>query len=201
MNNYAHSVISNFENEIAKFTNSKCCICVDSCTSAIFLSCYYFFNILGESKEATIPNCTFFSVPASIIHAGGKVGFIDEEWAGVYQLKPHPIFDSACRFTKDMYTPGTFMCLSFDIKKHLPIGRGGAILCDDEKAANWFRKARFNGRDVGPRMKCMPDFVGWKCYMHADDACRGLELLSVMNHENHDLSFEYPNLSTLKIYK
>ena len=45
-----------------------------------------------------------------------------------------------------MYVPGTFACLSFDIRKHLGIGRGGMILTDDPWAARRFRLARFHRR-------------------------------------------------------
>ena len=43
--------------------------------------------------------------------------------------------DGATRFTKGMYIPGTFHCLSFHIRKVLAIAKGGMILTDDEVAA------------------------------------------------------------------
>jgi dTDP-4-amino-4,6-dideoxygalactose transaminase len=61
----------------------------------------------------------------------------------MYQLKPCPIYDAAKRFTGGMYVRGTFTCLSFHIKKHLKLGKGGMILTDDQKSVEWFKKARY----------------------------------------------------------
>ena len=49
-----------------------------------------------------------------------------------------------------MYIKGSFMCLSFHVKKLLPIGKGGMILCDDREAVNWFKQARYEGRSEKP---------------------------------------------------
>ncbi|HAW80071.1 MAG TPA: hypothetical protein DCX27_10410, partial [Balneola sp.] len=89
---------------------------------ALFLCCKYF-----DVDEVEIPAKTYLSVPQSIIHSGGDVKFTDDEWEGIYQLKPYPIYDSAKRFTSNMYIEGTNMCLSFHIKKHLAIGKGGMV--------------------------------------------------------------------------
>ena len=47
------------------------------------------------------------------------------DWKGIYQLTPFPIYDSAKRLTSNMYIPGSIMCLSYHIKKPLKIGKGG----------------------------------------------------------------------------
>ena len=75
------------------------------------------------------------------MQAGGDVIFNEREndWSGIYQLKPYPIYDSAKRLTSNMYIPGSYMCLSFHIKKTLKIGKGGMVLTDDEKFVDWFR--------------------------------------------------------------
>jgi hypothetical protein len=144
-----------------------------------------------EVSVVTIPSNTYVSVPNSIVHAGGSVEFDDTKWQGVYQLKPYPIFDSAKRFTSRMYVPDTYMCLSFHIKKHLPIGRGGMILTDDEDAVEWFKKARHDGREEGVPLKdCKYDMLGWNCYMTPEQAARGLHLLSLHPEHKKDLSVE-----------
>ena len=68
------------------------------------------------------------------MNAGAEVLLEDVDWKGIYQLKPHPIYDAAKRFTSGMYIPGSYMCLSFHHKKTLKIGKGGAILTDDKSA-------------------------------------------------------------------
>src|SRR3990167_9425967 len=126
-------VVRQFEKTIAEHCGAPYGIAVESCTAAIFLCCFY-----SKVKEVHIPKRTYHSVPFSIIHAGGTVRFTDLKWKGAYQLKPYPIIDSALRFKKDMYKPGEFQCLSFQYSKHIPIGRGGMILTDSKKAAEWF---------------------------------------------------------------
>ena len=199
MPNAFNSVVE-FEKSIAKYAGSKYAVAVDSCTNALFLSCMY-LNIRG--KDVTIPSRTYVSVPCSIIHAGGRVKFKDKKWAGVYQLDPFPIIDGAKRFRKGMYISSTFHCLSFHAKKHLKIGRGGIILTDDEKARDWFKLARFDGREEVALHK-QKDFkvLGWNYYMTPEQASRGLWLMGMMPDYNEDQIEEppYPDLSTYKVY-
>ena len=103
-----------FEEEIAEYTGSPYAVALDNCTDALFLCCTY-LNV----TEVTIPKKTYLSVPQAIMASGGKLSFDDTEWVGLYQLKPYPIYDSARRFTSDMYIPNSFMCLSFHPKKIL----------------------------------------------------------------------------------
>ena len=44
-----------------------------------------------------------------------------------------------------MYNGG-LQCVSFHIKKHIPIGRGGMILTNDAPAVDWLKQARYDGR-------------------------------------------------------
>ena len=125
-----YKVVTDFENRIADFSGAKYAVAVESCTAAIFLSCFY-----KRVKDVFIPKRTYPSVPCSIIHAGGRVHFTDQAWSGTYELAPYGIVDGALRFRRDMYKGGLH-CLSFHIKKLLPIGRGGMILTDDEQAAH-----------------------------------------------------------------
>lgn len=136
-----------FEEEVAEYTDAPFAVAIDSCTNALFLTCKYL-----QVNEVCIPKKTYLSVPQSIMHAGGTVKFEDRKWEhhGYYQLKPYPIWDYARRLTSDMYTtekgPGVYMCLSFHIKKQLPIGKGGMILMDNIAAVEWFKQARYEGR-------------------------------------------------------
>ncbi len=166
-----NAVIRQFERTIAKHCGAPYGIAVESCTAALLLSCLYF-----KVKEVTIPKKTYYSVPMSIIHAGGAVKYRDFKWRGAYQLKPYPIIDSAMRFRKDMYEPGMFQCISFQYSKHLPIGRGGMILTDDRKAAEWFRVMRNDGRREIPKEKDNVRLWGWNFYMTPEQAARGLAL-------------------------
>lgn len=183
-------IVKNFEDEIATFTGSKFAISVDSCTNAIFLISKYL-----KVEEVIIPSKTYLSVPQSIIHAGGTVVFDKREktnnWSGLYQLKPYPIFDSAKRLRKNMYINGSYMSLSFHIKKSLGISKGGMILTDDKLANDWFRKARYEGRSEKNYKEDDIDFLGWNMYMTPQQAAHGLALLQ--NYEDHSPDQDEPN--------
>ena len=166
-----NNVIRQFEKTIAKHCGAPYGIAVESCTAALMLSCIYL-----KVGEVTIPNKTYYSVPMTINHAGGWVKYKDFKWRGAYQLKPYPIIDSAMRFRKDMYREGQFQCMSFQYSKHLPIGRGGMILTDDKKAAQWFRVMRNDGRREVPKSKDRVTTMSYNFMMTPEQAARGLSL-------------------------
>ena len=195
-------IVDSFERAVAEYAGSTYGVAVESCTAAIFLSLMW-MNVKGQ--RVSIPKRTYPGVPCSIIHAGGKVAFSDYDWKGTYYLEPFAIRDGALRFAKGMYTRNTFHCLSFHIKKLLPIGRGGMILCDDEIAYEWFKKARFDGRSPVPLQEDNFTMLGYNMYMQPDQSARGLQLLQALgDRELPDLKVEdqkYPDLSQFSIYK
>ena len=195
----AFEVVKQFERRVAEYAGSKYAVAVDSCTNALFLSCMY-MNIKGH--EVTLPKRTYVSVPQSVIHAGGKVKFKDIKWEGTYKLNPFPIVDGAKRFTKGMYEKGTFHCLSFHMKKILDIGRGGAILTDNEEAVDWFKQARFDGRHEVPLYHDEFKILGWNMYMTPEQAGRGLWKMMGLPDFNKDQKENppYPDLSKYKIF-
>lgn len=193
---HPYQVVKDFENKVAEFAGAPYAVSVDSCTNALFLCCKYL-----KIDEVTIPKSTYPSVPCQIIHAGGKVNFEDLYWDGQYQLKPYPIWDCAKRFRKNMYINGAFCCLSFHVKKHIPIGRGGIILTDNKDAVEWFKMARFDGRHECALQDDTYGMIGWNCYMTPEQASRGLTLLSLIKDDNPDLPHEnYPDLSQYEMY-
>jgi dTDP-4-amino-4,6-dideoxygalactose transaminase len=197
-----YKVVSNFEETIAEYCDSKYGVAVESGTAALFLSLVY-KKLNGA--PVFIPKYTYPSVPASIIHAGGIVKFTKTDWQGEYELSPLGIWDSALRFKKGMYHGG-LQCLSFHIKKHLPIGRGGMILTDDEKAYKWLKLARFDGREEEPLEDMKnPTVLGFNVYMTPEQAIRGLMLFqTIKNKDLPDLDSKvqgYPNLEKFSIYK
>jgi len=188
MNSY--SVICQFEEYMANFVGSPYAVAVDSCTNALFLCCKY-LNV----EKVVLPCKTYISVPCSVIHAGGKVLFEDIEWEGTYQLKPYPIYDSACRLIKKMYKSGTFDCISFSANKIINIGKGGMIFTDDEEAVKWFKLARYEGREEKPLLEQEYfHVVGWNMYMTPEQASRGMVLADCIKDHNVR-KYEYPDLS------
>ena len=103
-----------------------------------------------------------------------------------------------------MYIPGSFMCLSFHIKKHLKIGKGGMILCDNERAAKWFKAKRYEGRTSGvPYHKDQIDEEGWNMYMSPEQATRGLMLMQDYPRYMPDLieNPPYRDLTTFALFR
>jgi dTDP-4-amino-4,6-dideoxygalactose transaminase len=203
-----HKITEDFEKALSDYTKAPYVIAVDNQSNALFLALYY-EKVQGQ--EIVIPSRTYPSVPCEIIHAGATVGFRPVEGKtlkGAYQLCPTKVWDSALRFTYDMYLPQTHMCLSFTGPyKHLKLGKGGAILTDDYNAYLWFKRARFSGRRECPYHDDHFDMTGWNFYMMPELAARGLLLMSQFYaidgrpKNNEDLELPYPDLSLHEAYR
>jgi len=193
----AFDVVRQFEREVAKYTGAPYCVAVNSCTMALLLACAW-----HKVGEVSLPKYTYCGVPMSVIHAGGRVTFRDEDWKGEYQLKPYPIWDAARRFTAGMYRPGTMQCVSFHISKILDLDQGGAILHDDPEADVWLREARFDGRTEGVPPRDDTFILGWHCYLSPPIAAKGIWRLACLPPHNEDLpNSDYPDLSKQPVFK
>ena len=196
-------VITMFEDKVSKFAGAKYGVAVDCCSHGLFLSLKFYKDILKMKNEfIEIPSYTYCSVPMQIKHAGFNPKFKDIQWSGVYQLKPFDIWDGAVRWTKGMYKGG-FHIVSFQLKKRIPIGRGGMILTDDPAAAEWFRKMTYDGRDLN--IGYMEDdfqYCGYHYYMTPEDAARGIILMDQVPKKNLDSGNNrtYSDLSTKRIF-
>lgn len=198
----AFDVVRQFEEALSEYTGAPYAITVDSCTNAIFLSLMLCASGLvgpryGVKYVVSLPRHTYVGVAQSVLNAGMTIEWRDEQWSGWYTLGGTPIVDSARRFTADMYLPNLLICVSFQAAKHLPIGRGGAILCDNADTAAWLRRARFDGRTPGDSTTPI-QVPGYHMYMTPPEAARGLWLLSWLPQHNEDLPCDdYPDLSLI----
>jgi dTDP-4-amino-4,6-dideoxygalactose transaminase len=194
-----NDVINIFESKVAEFCGSKYGVAVDCCSNALFLILKY----INKKEKIIIPYHTYASVPMQILHAGYEYEFVENKWSGVYKLEPFDIWDAAGRWTKDMFQ-GEFMALSFQIKKRLPIGRGGMILCNDFEAYKWFKKSCYDGRDLEKNyLDDDIDMIGWHMYMTPEDAARGIILMdkiSDVNDDSHNYN-SYKDLRTNSFFK
>ena len=194
-------VVDAFEDKVAKYAGSKYAVSVDNCTNGMFM-CLKYLNAKGT---ITLPKKTYLSVPGLVIHAGCNIKFEDFEWSGVYKLDPYPVVDGATRFTEGMYIKGTYHCLSFHIRKVLAIAKGGMILTDDKDAVDWFKRARYEGRDNREPHDSIDDIdiLGWNYYMPPEQAARGIELFNKLPKQNDDTggSWKYKDLSSYSAWK
>lgn len=202
-----HKITADFEDALCRYTGAKYAVALDNESNALFLSLIY-DNVKG--KEIAIPSRTYPSVPCEIIHAGGRVQFCPVSGTtikGAYPLIGSKVWDSALRFTHNMYQANTFTCLSFTGPyKHLKLSKGGAILTDDYQAYLWFKRVRFSGRRECSYHNDNFDMLGWNFYMMPEIAARGLLLMGQFYDMkgnpkyNDDLEISYPDLSKFDIY-
>jgi dTDP-4-amino-4,6-dideoxygalactose transaminase len=213
MANGIYQITEDFEKKLSEYTGSPYVVTLDNMSNALFLALYYEKNVSKtlESDTIIIPNRTYPSVPCEIIHAGLKVDFEMVEGRtikGAYNLKNSRVWDSALRFTGDMYLPNSFMCVSFTGPyKHFKLSKGGAILTDNLDAYHWFKRARYSGRRECSYHDDHFDMLGWNFYMMPELAARGMLLINQFYNldgtkkHNQDLELPYPDLSKYEIYK
>jgi len=205
-----YDITSEFEKRLGEYTGAPYVVTLDNQSNGLFLSLYYEHKIKNNTeKYITIPSRTYPSVPCEIIHAGLKVKFKPVKGKtikGAYNLEGSNVWDSALRFTADMYIPNTHMCISFTGPyKHFKLSKGGAILTDDHDAYLWFKRARYSGRRECSYHDDYFDMLGWNFYMMPELAARGLLLMNQFYKgedpkHNEDLEMPYPDLSKFEIY-
>ena len=191
-------LIKTFENKIAEFFGAPYAVAVDCCTHGLELC-------LRRNKVKTInvPYRTYLSIPFLSNKLGINLEWKDENWKDYYYLN-HNIIDAAVLWEKDSYIPGTFMCVSFQFKKHLSLGRGGVILTDSKDAAIKLKKMSYDGRDPDiPWMKQNIDSMGYHYYMTPETAALGLKKLpeAIKIKPKQWTVNDWPDLTKMKIFK
>ena len=173
--------ILEFEIAIAQFTGAPRAIMTDCCTHAIELCLRY-----DQIRECTFTPYTYLSVPMTMHKLGIRYEYYPDslphrqQWTGEYKFELTRIWDSARRLEANMYRPGQMQCVSFGHDKPLAIGRGGAILLDDESAYQALLRMRYDGRDltISPWIEQQEFRVGFHYRPTIEEAERGLQLLS-----------------------
>lgn len=199
----AREVVAMFEEKVAKLAGSKYAVAVDCCSHGIFLSLKYLQSIgeISMKKEVTIPKHTYISVPMQILHAGMSLRFIDKVWTGVYQLEGTRVWDGAVRWEEGMYVGSrALQCVSFQLKKTIPIGRGGMVLMDDKDAYDTIKLLSYDGRDLNTTYDSDRHVkaFGYHMYMTPEDAARGLVLMEKITRTGDSGNWEsYPDVEQM----
>jgi dTDP-4-amino-4,6-dideoxygalactose transaminase len=195
------SSVKKLEESISSFFGSSYSIATDSCTHAIELCLRH----TGE-KQINVPKRTYLSVPFLAEKIGLERSWRDEEWQDYYTLNygEKRIIDAAVLWRKNSYISGTFMCLSFQYQKHLSIGRGGMILCDNKKDYEALKKMSYDGRipDVPWREQNI-DTIGYHYYMTPESAEIGLSKLqkAIETEPRKWVYTDWPDLTQMSIFK
>lgn len=201
-----YDITAEFERRLCEYTGAPYAVAIDNQSNALFLSLIR-EGIIG--KRIGIPSHTYPSVPCEIIHAGGIVDFYysSKVLRGEYRLQGTNVWDSALRFTAGMYRQGQTQCLSFTGPyKHLKLGKGGAILTDSEEDYNWYKRARFSGRNECSYHEDSLDMLGWNFYLLPEIAARGVRDMNQFYNldgspkDMPDIELPYPDLSKFPIY-
>ena len=172
--------ILEFETALAEFTGAPYAIMTDCCTHAIELCLRY-----DQITDCSFTPYTYLSIPMTMHKLGIRYDYFPDhlphrqQWIGEYKFEATRIWDSARRLESNMYRVGQMQCVSFGHDKPLAIGRGGAILLDDETAYQALLRMRYDGRDltVSP-WPAQKDFrVGYHYKPTVEEAERGMKLL------------------------
>jgi dTDP-4-amino-4,6-dideoxygalactose transaminase len=172
--------ILKFEKELADFCGAPYAIMTDCCTHAIELCLRH-----DQIRALKMTPYTYISIPMLMHKLGINYEYYPDslphrqQWTGEYKFELTRIWDSARRLEANMYRAGQMQCVSFGHDKPLPIGRGGAILLDDESAYQALLRMRYDGRDltVSPWVAQQEFRVGYHYRPTIEEAERGLQLL------------------------
>ncbi len=193
--------VKEFENKVAKFFGAPYAIAVDSCTHGIEL-CLRYQNI----KKISVPKRTYISVPFLSNKMNIGLEWRDEVWTNYYKVNDtkKPIYDAAVMWEKDSYLFGSMMCLSFQFQKHLSLGRGGAILLDNEEDMIELKKMSYDGRLPNiPWREQNIDTFGYHYYMTPETAQLGLDKLdnAINSTPKQWVVTDWPDLTKMEIFK
>ena len=189
-----------FENKIAEFFGSPYAVAVDCCTHGLEL-CLRYQNL----SYISVPKRTYISVPFLAKKLNIELKWRDENWQDYYVINNHfiPIYDAAVLWKKDSYIPGSFMCVSFQFRKHLALGRGGIILTDNKQDALNLKKMTYDGRhpDIPWREQNISSMV-YHYYMTPETAVKGLVKLpnAIKTKPKQWTVNDWPNVSEMKVF-
>jgi len=190
--------IKDFETEIAKFFGSPYAVATDCCTHAVELCLRY-----TAAKLIEVPQHTYISIPMLSIKLGIDMKWKSENWLDYYYLTDN-IIDAAVLWKEKSYIENTFMCVSFQFKKHLSLGRGGVILLDSKEAALELKKMSYDGRTPDtPWATQNISSMGYHYYMTPETANLGLEKLpkAIATKPKQWTIKDWPDLTNMEIFK
>jgi dTDP-4-amino-4,6-dideoxygalactose transaminase len=190
--------VKDFERLIAEYYGAPFAVATDCCTHAIELCLRYI-----KPKTVTCPKQTYLSVPMTFKKLNLDFKFVDNQWKHYYYIGNTNIIDAAVYWKQSGYEPHTFMCLSFQYRKHLSLGRGGMILLDDEQAYHKLQCMKYDGRlnDI-PWKEQDIEMFGYHYYMTPETAKLGIEKFEhAQNSEPRQVDYnDYVDLSKMRVF-
>tara|TARA_R110000822_G_scaffold296395_2_gene418823 strand:+ start:1178 stop:1768 length:591 start_codon:yes stop_codon:yes gene_type:complete len=191
--------VKEFEKRIASFYGAPHAVAVDCCTHGIELCLRY-----KDIKKIIVPVQTYISIPLLSKKLNIELGWKVENWLDYYYIGDTNIIDAAVLWKEKSYIPNTLMCVSFQFRKHLSLGRGGIILCDNIKDYKTLKKMSYDGREPDISWASQNiDTVGYHYYMTPETAKLGLEKLpEAINTEPRQWTLDdWPDLRKMEVFK
>jgi dTDP-4-amino-4,6-dideoxygalactose transaminase len=196
--NYNFENVSIFESKIADFFGSKYAIATDSCTHGIELCLRR-----NKATKINVPKRTYISIPFLAQKLNIDLVWKEEDWSDYYYVTDN-IIDAAVLWEKNSYIKNTFMCISFQFQKHLSLGRGGMILCDNKDIALQLKKMSYDGRlpNIPWRSQDI-ESIGYHYYMTPETAALGLEKIEqAINTPPKKWTInDWPDLTQMSVFK
>lgn len=191
-------IVKNFENQIAHFFGAPHAIAVDCCTHGLELCLRH-----TRAEYISVPKNTYLSIPFLAHKLNIDLHWRYENWNDYYTIQKN-IYDAAVLWKPNSYITGSFMCVSFQFKKHLSLGRGGVILCDNDQDAAALKKMTYDGRhpDI-PWTKQNINSIGYHYYMTPETAQLGLDKLTeaIATKPKQWTVEDWPDLTNMEIFK
>lgn len=194
------SAVKDFEVALAEWWGAPYAVATDCCTHAVELC----LRMQNSNLMLNVPKHTYLSIPFTLEKLGRAWQFSDEQWHEYYTIGGTNIVDSAVYWEQGGYLTGTLQCLSFQFKKPLNLGRGGAILCENVDDYVTLKKLTYDGRyGDEPWAQQTIDSIGYHYYMTPETAQEGLEKLpnSHLRHTTKWSWANYPDLSVQPVFK
>ncbi len=192
-------IVKEFEEKIAAFFGAPFAVAVDCCTHGIELCLRY-----KQVKKMVVPAQTYISVPLLSKKLNIDLEWKEEIWQDYYYIGDTDIIDAAVLWKKDSYIPNTFMCVSFQFRKHLSLGRGGVILCQDKNDYESLKKMSYDGRlpDI-PWASQNISTMGYHYYMTPETAKMGINRLpmAISTQPIRWTIDDWPDLRKMEIFK
>ena len=190
--------ITDFENEIAKFFGAPYAVAVDCCTHGLELC----LRMKGINK-IKVPKHTYLSVPMLADKLNIGLEWTDEKWQDYYYLTDQ-IIDAAVHWKPNSYVPNTYMCISFQFRKHLSLGRGGVILFDNENDFDTLKRMSYDGRSPDESWSVQNiKSIGYHYYMTPEAAELGMKKLpdAIAREPKKWVYTDWPDLTTMDVFK
>ena len=191
-------VIADFEKEVAKFFDAPYAVAVDCCTHGLELCLRY-----KKAKKIIVPNRTYLSVPMLADKLNIEMEWYDKKWQDYYYITDD-IIDAAVFWEEGGYIPNTYMCVSFQFRKHLSLGRGGIILFDKEEDFDILKRMSYDGRSPDESWSVQNiKTIGYHYYMTPETAELGLKKLpaAIETPPKQWVYTDWPDLTKMDVFK